>query len=212
MKTDELIAFLANGTIAVEPVGARRLVTGCGWGLAGTILLMALLLGVRPDLANAAHLPMFWAKLLMPALAGGLAFHLLRQLAIPGNRITVAPFALGLLLLIAVAGAAVALAGTPAGERVALVLGSTWKTCVLNITVLSLPLLVAGFLAIRGMAPTRPVLAGGTAGILAGATAAAVYALHCPEMTAPFLGIWYVLGVAVPTAIGAVLGKPLLQW
>jgi len=64
----------------------------------------------------------------------------------------------------------------------------------------------------RGLAPTRPAQAGGAAGLLAGAAGAAVYALHCPEMAAPFLGIWYVLGMAIPALLGAVLGPRLLRW
>lgn len=49
-------------------------------------------------------------------------------------------------------------------------------------------------------------LAGAASGLLAGAIATLVYCLHCPEMTAPFLAIWYVLGMASPTAPGALLG------
>lgn len=64
----------------------------------------------------------------------------------------------------------------------------------------------------RTMAPTRPRLAGGSAGLAAGAAAAAVYALHCPEMATPFLAVWYVLGVAIPALAGAFLGKLLLRW
>ena len=36
--------------------------------------------------------------------------------------------------------------------------------------------------------------------------------LHCPEPAAPFLAIWYLLGMLVPTAIGAWLGPRLLRW
>ena len=46
--------------------------------------------------------------------------------------------------------------------------------------------------------------AGAAAGWLAGGVGAAAYALHCPEMDAPFLAVWYVLGMCVPTALGAV--------
>ncbi|MGH8701658.1 MAG: NrsF family protein, partial [Burkholderiales bacterium] len=68
MKTDELIAMLASGADAVE-TGAlqRRYVTALGWGAFGATLLMAIMLGVRPDLAEAARLPMFWVKLAFPA-------------------------------------------------------------------------------------------------------------------------------------------------
>ncbi len=53
MKTDELIAVLANGAEAVE-LGApqRRYAVATGWGAFGATLLMAMVLGVRPDLAE----------------------------------------------------------------------------------------------------------------------------------------------------------------
>jgi hypothetical protein len=62
------------------------------------------------------------------------------------------------------------------------------------------------------MAPTRLRIAGAAAGFAAGAAGALVYTLHCPEMAAPFLGIWYVLGMLIPTAVGAALGPSLLRW
>ena len=30
--------------------------------------------------------------------------------------------------------------------------------------------------------------------------------MHCPELTAPFIGVWYLLGMLIPTAIGAAMG------
>jgi hypothetical protein len=41
---------------------------------------------------------------------------------------------------------------------------------------------------------------------------AVVYSLHCPEMGAPFIGTWYLLGMLIPTLIGAALGRTLLRW
>ena len=63
-----------------------------------------------------------------------------------------------------------------------------------------------------GRAPTRLRLVGASAGLVAGGLAASVYALHCPEMAASFVGFWYVLGMLVPTAAGALLGPRLLRW
>jgi len=48
--------------------------------------------------------------------------------------------------------------------------------------------------------------------LLAGALGALVYALHCPETATPFLAVWYVVGMAIPTALGAILGPRLLRW
>ena len=47
---------------------------------------------------------------------------------------------------------------------------------------------------------------------LAGATAALVYCLHCTEMEAPFIGLWYVIGMLIPAVVGALLGRALLRW
>ena len=79
-------------------------------------------------------------------------------------------------------------------------------------TAIALPPFVAAMWAMRGMAPTRLVLSGAAAGLLAGAIGAAVYALYCPEMEPVFLGIWYLLGMLVPAAIGAALGRWILRW
>ncbi len=212
MKTDELIAFLASGSAAVTRPTGRHLGAALGWGLAGTVLLMALMLGIRADLSQAAHLPMFWAKLLVPAVGAAAAFCLVRRLAVPGMRVGGAPVILGALLLLAWAGAALVLLSAPPSARSTLLLGYTWKTCTLNIGLLSLPLLGSALWSTAALAPTRPMLAGAAAGLLAGTGAAAIYALHCPEMSAPFLGLWYVLGVAVPTVAGAVIGSRMLRW
>jgi hypothetical protein len=64
----------------------------------------------------------------------------------------------------------------------------------------------------RSAAPTRPAVAGAAAGLLAGGLGATVYTLHCPELAAPFIGVWYVLGMAIPAAIGAVAGWFLPRW
>ena len=213
MKTDELIAMLANGAAPVDAdAGVRRLAMALGWGLFGATLLMALLLGVRADLAEALRLPMFWMKLGVPVLAAAAALQLSRRLGLPGTGPGRAPLLLSVLLLAAWTGAAAVLLGSAPERWAPLVFGATWKTCPFNIALLSSPVFVAAFWAMRGMAPTRPAQAGGAAGLLAGAAGAAVYALHCPEMTAPFLGIWYVLGMAIPASLGVVLGPRLLRF
>ena len=71
---------------------------------------------------------------------------------------------------------------------------------------------MAALVALRGLAPTRPAWAGACAGAMAGAAGAAVYALHCTELAAPFLAIWYVAGMALPGFVGALLGPRILKW
>ena len=91
-------------------------------------------------------------------------------------------------------------------------MGKTWLSCAFNIAWVSAPVLVGMLWAVKGMAPTRPALAGACAGLASAAAGAMVYALHCPEMQAPFLAVWYMLGMLIPTAVGAVVGAKLLRW
>ncbi|MFL6719029.1 MAG: NrsF family protein [Burkholderiaceae bacterium] len=212
MKTDDLITMLAKGPAPTAQPGTKRFALALGWGMFGATLLMALLLGVRADLAGALAMPMFWAKLSFPAVAALAALQLARRLARPGLRPGTAPLVLAALLLSSWAGAATTLLAAAPDARAALIFGDTWRTCPFNIALLSLPVFIAMFWAIKGLAPTRPALAGGSAGLTAGAAGAAVYALHCPEMAAPFLGIWYVLGIALPALAGALLGPMALRW
>lgn len=213
MKTDELIAMLASGAGPVEPGALRfRYTAALGWGAFGSTLLMAILLGVRPDIVEAVRLPMFWVKLAFPAalLAGALLAVL--RLSRPGVRLgrvtaAVAAPVLAMWLL----GAVVLLTAAP-GERGALLFGDSAASCPFTIALLSFPLFVAALWAMKGLAPTRLVLAGAASGLLAGAGGALVYALYCPEMAAPFIGIWYLLGMLIPTAMGAMVGPRLLRW
>jgi hypothetical protein len=108
--------------------------------------------------------------------------------------------------------AAIALLGAPPQARVALLLGRTASVCPFLIAAIASPLLVAFIWALRGLAPTRLRLTGAACGFAAGSLGALVYTLHCPELAAPFLGLWYLLGILIPTALGACFGPRLLRW
>ncbi len=213
MKTDELIDMLAEGVTAVPRHAAARNLRAALWmTLPVVFVLMVAMFGMRRDLAQVAMLPMFWIKLLLPASMALAAFWVAQRLARPGVHVGYRWLAVAAPLVCMVLLGLMVLVGAPAGERSALVMGSTWKTCSSIITLLSVPIFAASILAMRQLAPTRLRLAGAAAGALSSGAAAAVYALHCPEMTAPFLGVWYVLGMLVPMAIGAWLGPRLLRW
>ncbi|MEZ5644762.1 MAG: DUF1109 domain-containing protein [Burkholderiaceae bacterium] len=213
MNTDELIGLLAADTTPVPArAGERRLVAAVAGGAVLALLWVLTTLGPRADLAAVATSAPFAAKLgvpLMVAVAGGLAVF---RLAHPGMRLgpLLVWAALPVLLLWTVA--VWVWIGTAPGDRAALLWGQTWRVCSFNVAVTALPVLVLALWYLRGMAPTRPGWAGAAAGWLAGGVGAAVYALHCPEMDAPFLAVWYVLGMAVPTVLGAVAGRRWLRW
>jgi hypothetical protein len=213
MKTDELITMLATGAGPVHPgVTRRRFTFALALGGACTLLLMAILMGVRPDLPRMALEPMFWAKLVYCTALAGAALALAVRMARPGARTAGAASMLTAPLLVMWLLALVALGGAADSERDALVFGTTWRACAFSIAFLSLPLFAGLLWTMKGLAPTRHALAGAAAGVLSGAAAALIYSLHCPELGAPFLGIWYPLGMLIPAAAGAMLGPRLLRW
>jgi len=189
MQTDQLIAMLARDHAPVAPGAVRRRFAAAvvGGGV-GALLIMAALLGVRPDLAEAVRQPMYWVKLALPVALLAVGVLAASRLARPGTRLGHAALAMlvpiGLIWVLACA----TLLGAAPGERAALILGETWATCPFNIALLSVPAFAAILLAMRGLAPTRPAVAGAFSGLVAGALGATVYCLHCPEMAPPFLG------------------------
>jgi hypothetical protein len=213
MKTDDFIGLLATG---VAPVDRHALAKRFGVAVLVALLLSTLLMmavfGIRSDLGEVMQTPIFWAKVALALCLVIGAWRVLSRLARPG----VSPGAGTLLLVAAVAavwaGTADVLINTAPGQRGAIILGKTWKTCALNIGLLSIPGFIALFWALRGLAPTRLRLTGACGGLLAGALATLVYCLHCPEMDIPFWGVWYLLGMLVPSAIGALLGPRWLRW
>lgn len=213
MKTDDFVSLLATGAEPVEPgATARRYALALGWGGLGAMSLMAILLGVRADLAEAVRLPMFWVKLGFPVCLAVAALYATMRLSRPGVRLGRVPAALVAPVIVVWLMAAFTLFGAAPDERLALLLGKTWTMCPFLIVLLSLPVFGGTLWAMKGLAPSRPALAGAAAGLLAGAVATAVYALHCPEMAAPFLATWYLLGMLMPTAAGVLLGPHFLRW
>jgi hypothetical protein len=213
MKTNELIDLLSTRERAVDRhLAGKRFAIALVGGALGAALLMAVLFGVRPDLGEVARTPLFWAKVALPGSLALLALWLSNRLARPGVRGGAAWVLLALPVLLVWIGAALQLAAAPADMRADLILGKTWRTCPLNIALLSVPTFVGVFWTLRGLAPTRLRIAGAAGGLLAGATATLAYCLHCPEMGIAFWGVWYLLGMLLPTAIGALLGPSVLRW
>jgi hypothetical protein len=213
MKTDDLISMLATGVTPVNRHAlARRFAIAVAVGAALAAVLVATTLHVRTDLAEVADTPLFWAKVALPLSLLLGALWMATRLARPGVAPGFSWLGVGVPFAAIWLAALAVLAQTPAAGRVAAVLGTTWRVCPLNIAMLSVPAFIAVFWALRGLAPTRLVLTGAVGGLLSGAVATLAYCLHCPEMGVAFWGVWYVLGMLVPTAIGALLGPCLLRW
>ena len=213
MKTDDLVTMLANGVAPVpRHAASRRMTWAVAVGLPLSLVILFAEYGLRRDLVEVMFWPMFWFKLLFPACIAVAGFVMLQRLARPGVPVGSAWWAavlpaVGVWLL-----ATVVWLGAPADARMPMLMGQTWKTCALSICLIGLPVFVAAIVALRSLAPTRPALAGAAAGAMAGGIGGSVYALHCMELAAPFLAVWYVGGIVLAIAIGAVVGPRLLRW
>jgi len=215
MKTDDLVAMLANGEVTV-PRGRRRasyrirLAVLLGLPFSFAILFAAY--GVRNDIVQAMFWPMFWVKVLFPLCIAAAGFVAAERLGRPGVKPRHAWIGVALPVLGVWGLAAIAWFTLPADQRMPSLMGHSWRICAASIGLMALPVFAAALVALKGMAPTRPALAGAAAGALAGGVGASIYALHCMELTAPFLAVWYVSGIAVPVLVGALLGPRLLRW
>ena len=212
MKTDDFIAMLATGAEPVKSnVPEQRLAQALMYSLPVAFVIM-LGFGIRADLFQVLGNPMLWVKFAFPGSVAVISWLLVLRLARPGMGTGRLPSSLlapaaGMLLL-----AALVWTQAASADRVALVMGTTWQVCTLNIALVATPVFVGGFWALKGLAPTRLAFTGACAGLLAGAAGAVVYAIHCPELDAPFLLVWNGLGMLLPAGLGALLGPKMLRW
>jgi hypothetical protein len=160
----------------------------------------------------AATSRMFWMKLTYAGAYATVGVLCVERLARPagaaGSRLRWLAAPALVIALIAV----LQLARAPAAQVRHLVMGDSAMICPWIIAASSAPLLIALIWAVRGLAPTRLRLAGAVVGLTAGGFGALIYCLHCPEVGAPFVAIWYSLGMLIPCAIGALVGPRLLRW
>lgn len=213
MKTHELIALLAAEAGPVpRQAASRRLGAAVAAALPLSLVLLWIGYGLRSDLPQVMGVPMFWVKVLFPLCMAAMGFVAVQRLARPGVRTGFAWAGLWLPVLAVWLLAVVAWSSAAEAARPAMLWGQSWRGCILNILLLSAPMFVALFAALKGLAPTRPSLAGAAAGAVAGGLGASVYAFHCMELAAPFLAVWYVAGIAATIGLGACLGPRLLRW
>lgn len=213
MKTDDLIEELSQRLTPVKPGAlSRSLLRASLGGLAASAIVMLVSMDIRPDLAEAVRGSSFWLKLLYTLALAGAGFLIAERLARPGANARSGVMLAAAVLCIIFLAALVELAAAP-GETSRLVMGSSWWFCVPAILVISLPMFVAVFLAMRRFAPTNIAGAGAAAGLLAGAAGALVYGFHCYENAAPFVAVWYTIGMAIVAALGALVAKlGALRW
>jgi hypothetical protein len=213
MTTQNLIEALANDLVPVSTDHQHRDVgLAIGTGAVVTFGLVAFVYGVQPRLDSFAHGAPFVMKSAYSLMLAAVALAMVLVLARPGVsarhqwRWLMGPV-VGLAAL-----AAFELLRLPMSAWPQAMMGSSWQQCPWRVVALSIPVFAGLCVAIRRQAPIDLRATGAAAGMLSGAVAATVYALACTESSAAFVLVWYSLGIALATAIGALLGPKFLRW
>lgn len=212
MKTDHLIEMLARGVEPAErPRWARRLAISLIVGLVVALLLVAIGLGVRPDI-GVARMPVMM-KAMFAAAVAAVVMPLAVQLMRPGRPLGWRIAAVLIFVGVAVLAGFVALMGEmPERRWDAWMGGAAFPWCVVLIPILAAPTAALLLWLMRSFAPTRLTLAGAAIGALSGGVGAMAYAMYCPTDSVAFVTTWYTLGIAVSAALGAIIGARILRW
>jgi hypothetical protein len=209
----DLVRELAAGLVPVPRAQVpRRLLLGLGAGLLVSIVLVLAVLGPRPDMAQAMRTPMFWVKLIYPLSLAAIAMFALERLARPAapawSRVAWLPLPVILVILLALIAALLA----PPSTREIMLMGHSARICPFLVFAFAVPPLAGLVWAMRGLAPTRLREAGLVIGLAAGGAGAFAYAWHCTETGAPFLAVWYSLGITAAALLGWLAGPRALRW
>lgn len=211
MKTDKLIdALVADSMPSGKALRWALVAALLAGGLVSLVLFFATL-GVRADIEPALGTWRFELKVGLVLLALALAFSLCLGLSRP-----MAPAHSSRRLLplaaLAVVAVMVELLAVPSAWWASRMVGSNALICMIAIPVLAIVPLAAVLIVLRAGAPAAPALAGAAAGLLAAATAAALYAFHCFDDSPLFVVTWYTLAAIPVVLVGALAGRRLLRW
>lgn len=213
MNNPTLIASLCADLTPVKRADVEKQIAYAGL-IGGGISLAALIatLGIQPGLSSIANMTPLAIKAGFAVSLAAVGFAAIVKLARPDGRTTdVLQKAAAIFVLLASIALVQSGHVNNAGDA-KLLLGASWQSCSLRIAALSVPMTAMIGWAVRRQAPVHLRRAGAAVGMTAGASAAAIYALACTENSSAFVLVWYSAGIALSTAIGALVGPRLLRW
>lgn len=213
MKTDDLINALSRGVEPAErPRWRMKLAITLITGLIVAAVLVAIGLGVRPDIGT-ARMPIMM-KSLFAALAAAVILPVAVQLMKPGRPLGWRIGAVALFVAICAIATITALMGEMPEQRWQAWMGGEGRApwCVVLIPILAVPAAALLTWFMRAFSPTRITLTGAAIGALSGGVSAMAYAMYCPTDSVAFVTTWYTLAIAVCAALGALVGSKFLRW
>jgi len=211
VKTEQLIDVLSRGVEPAErPRWMRRLAVTVLVGLVVAVLLVAIGLGVRPDI-GVARMPVMM-KALFSALAAAVVLPATVQLMKPGRPLGWRIAAVAVFVGVCAVATFIALMGEMPERRMQAWMGGAVPWCVVLIPVLAAPTAALLLWLMRAFAPTRLTLTGAAIGAFSGGVGAMAYAMYCPTDSVAFVTTWYTVAIAVCAALGAAIGQKFLRW
>jgi hypothetical protein len=215
MTTDDLISALARSPEPVKPnLLVQRLLLAVVAGLVIGLVLLKSTLGFRPDIGVSAPIVALKAGLsaLIATFAGGLAITLAKPVSSDNGTVKRISGPFVTLIFAVLAVGAITLFSTSPGQRFEAFTGGGFPWCIFLIPLLGLPTAGLVMWVFKDAAPTRLALAGAGVGALSGGIGAVVYSMFCPADSVAFVTIWYVVGIALASVLGAFMGVKLLRW
>ncbi len=211
METSDLIRVLSADAARRQAPQSRVWVIALLAAVIVATLVFLLLLGPRPDIAEAAQTVDFLFKFVVTGLLTVTAVPLLFALSRPegGHRhliwLAAAPIALLMTL-------AIELVMFPSAEWASRLIGVNSPECIYFIVAIGAVPLALFVAALSNAAPARPTLSGFIAGLAAGGIAATLYAAHCTDDSPLFVAVWYAGAIAILAGIGALAGRSFVRW
>jgi hypothetical protein len=210
--TDSLIQNLAHEAGPRHGLGGlpfgRIFAATVALSLAAAFGMILYWIGVRPHLADLVQGAPFLFKIACTLSLAASGIVLARRAAVPGGArptlLVLVPSVLLLLIGGLTDNSGLSILGRNSGVSA--------PYCVGAILLASAPALVLILGGLRTGAPTRPGLAGGIAGLLAGALGATAYTIACVNDGRMFVAIWYPAAILIVAGAGAVIGRRMLAW
>jgi hypothetical protein len=207
-RTDDLVRSLASevGTRRSVSIQAALAITGAV-SLACALILVFLVIGSRPDLADMAVSIPFWFKLgYTGSMVVGTSVVALSA-ATPGAS-AAALYALAPAVIFLACGVIFDPTAFPIMGRS----DTAVPFCTGGVLFLSLPGMILTFVAMRKGAPTQPLFAGAVIGALSASVGAMAFTVACKNDSTAFFATWYTAACAIMAFIGAVVGHRVLRW
>ena len=212
MRTDDLIKALdADARSKAMPLRSVWWVAAAAAAVIAAVVFF-LTIGPRPDIMVAMHTMRFLAKFVFTIVLAVTAFGLIRALSTPGaSTVRAAAWMAAAPVLVAVA-VVLELFMVPEVMWGTRMVGTNMMICMGFIPLIGIGPLAIFLWVLRYGAPTRPVLAGAVAGLLAGGLSATFYAAHCFDDSPLFVATWYTIAIIVLAGLGGLGGRLFVRW